>query len=136
MAFMQQNLHHKLSIDHLARMTNMSRSAFHRAFRDVTGDSPLQYLKQLRLNKAKNLITYDQQPAGLAAQQVERVRDVAAEMLLGVAQRTQVDFAAIPKAQSLDALKVIGGYVPGTLVHAARANEMSHIFFGQIEYIP
>ena len=70
MAFMQQNLHHKLSIDHLARMTNMSRSAFHRAFRDVTGDSPLQYLKQLRLNKAKNLITYDQQPAGLAAQQV------------------------------------------------------------------
>jgi hypothetical protein len=33
-----------------------------------------------------------------------------------------------------DALKVIGGYVPGTLVHAARANEMSHIFFGQIEH--
>ncbi|MBT4520366.1 MAG: M48 family metallopeptidase [Halieaceae bacterium] len=33
-----------------------------------------------------------------------------------------------------DALKVIGGYVPGTLVHAARAAEMSHIFFGQIEH--
>lgn len=33
-----------------------------------------------------------------------------------------------------DALKVIGGYVPGTLVHAARAMEMSHIFFGQIEH--
>lgn len=33
-----------------------------------------------------------------------------------------------------DALKVIGGYIPGTLVHAARANEMSHIFFGQIEH--
>ncbi len=32
------------------------------------------------------------------------------------------------------ALKVIGGYVPGTLVHAARAMEMSHIFFGQIEH--
>ncbi|MFV8819162.1 M48 family metallopeptidase [Haliea sp. E17] len=31
-----------------------------------------------------------------------------------------------------DALKVIGGYVPGTLVHAARASEMSHIFFGQV----
>ncbi len=31
-----------------------------------------------------------------------------------------------------DALKVIGGYVPGTLVHAARAAEMSHIFFGQV----
>ncbi len=33
-----------------------------------------------------------------------------------------------------DALKVIGGYLPGTLVHAARAAEMSHIFFGQIEH--
>lgn len=33
-----------------------------------------------------------------------------------------------------DALKVIGGYIPGTLVHAARAAEMSHIFFGEIEH--
>ena len=33
-----------------------------------------------------------------------------------------------------DALKVIGGYIPGTLVHAARATEMSHIFFAQIEH--
>jgi Zn-dependent protease with chaperone function len=33
-----------------------------------------------------------------------------------------------------DALKVIAAYVPGTLVHSARAAEMSHIFFGQIEH--
>ncbi|HEY6131029.1 MAG TPA: M48 family metallopeptidase [Halioglobus sp.] len=33
-----------------------------------------------------------------------------------------------------DALKVIGGYIPGTLVHAARATEMSHLFFGQIQH--
>lgn len=33
-----------------------------------------------------------------------------------------------------DALKVIGGYIPGTLVHAARAREMSHIFFGQVTH--
>jgi len=33
-----------------------------------------------------------------------------------------------------DALKVIGGYVPGSLVHAARADELSHIFFGQIRH--
>jgi len=33
-----------------------------------------------------------------------------------------------------DALKVIGGYIPGTLVHAARATELSHIFFGQVEH--
>ncbi len=30
------------------------------------------------------------------------------------------------------ALKVIGGYVPGTLVHGARAVELSHLFFGQV----
>ncbi|HCD55330.1 M48 family metalloprotease [Haliea sp.] len=33
-----------------------------------------------------------------------------------------------------DALKVIGGYVPGSLVHTARADELSHIFFGQIRH--
>ncbi len=33
-----------------------------------------------------------------------------------------------------DALRVIGGYIPGTLVHAGRASEMAHIFFGQIEH--
>jgi Zn-dependent protease with chaperone function len=33
-----------------------------------------------------------------------------------------------------DALKVIGGYLPGTLVHAARAAELSHIFFGQVTH--
>jgi Zn-dependent protease with chaperone function len=33
-----------------------------------------------------------------------------------------------------DALKVIGGYIPGTLVHAARATEMSHIFFGEVTH--
>jgi Zn-dependent protease with chaperone function len=33
-----------------------------------------------------------------------------------------------------NALKVIGGHVPGTLVHAARAVELSHIFFGQVNH--
>jgi len=33
-----------------------------------------------------------------------------------------------------DALKVIGGFLPGTLVHAARASEMSHIFFGDVQH--
>jgi Zn-dependent protease with chaperone function len=33
-----------------------------------------------------------------------------------------------------DALKVIGGYVPGTLVHRARAAELSHMFFGAVTH--
>mgnify|MGYP006289681189 FL=1 len=34
-----------------------------------------------------------------------------------------------------DALKVIGGFLPGSLVHAARAPEMGHIFFGDVRHI-
>lgn len=33
-----------------------------------------------------------------------------------------------------DALKVIGGHTPGTLVHTARAEELSHLFFGQVKH--
>lgn len=33
-----------------------------------------------------------------------------------------------------NALKVIGGFLPGSLVHAARAEEMSHIFFGEVRH--
>ena len=33
-----------------------------------------------------------------------------------------------------DALKVIGGFLPGSLVHAARAAEMGHIFFGEVRH--
>ncbi|MFT7286627.1 MAG: Zn-dependent protease with chaperone function [Halieaceae bacterium] len=33
-----------------------------------------------------------------------------------------------------NALKMIGGFLPGTLVHAARAPEMSHIFFGEVQH--
>ncbi|WP_144244462.1 M48 family metalloprotease, partial [Pseudohaliea rubra] len=33
-----------------------------------------------------------------------------------------------------DALKVIGGYVPGTFVHRARAAELSHLFFGAVTH--
>ena len=33
-----------------------------------------------------------------------------------------------------DALKVIGGFIPGSLVHTARANEMGHIFFGEVTH--
>jgi len=50
-----------------------------------------------------------------------------------LADASAVQYTRSPESIA-DALKVIGGYVPGTLVHAARAMEMSHIFFGQIEH--
>ncbi len=50
-----------------------------------------------------------------------------------LADASAVQFTRDPEGIA-DALKVIGGYVPGTLVHAARAVEMSHIFFGQVQH--
>ncbi|MCP5204155.1 MAG: M48 family metallopeptidase [Pseudomonadales bacterium] len=50
-----------------------------------------------------------------------------------LADASAVQFTRSPDGIG-DALKVIGGYIPGTLVHAARAQEMSHIFFGEIEH--
>ncbi|MCB9513030.1 MAG: AraC family transcriptional regulator [Candidatus Latescibacteria bacterium] len=59
-----------LTVERLADENAMSVSAFHRAFKRVTGDSPLQYLKKVRLEKAK----------GLLVQQGMRVNSVAFEV--------------------------------------------------------
>lgn len=45
-----------LTVESLAGAAHMSLSTFHRAFRQVTRVSPLQYLKQIRLNRARELI--------------------------------------------------------------------------------
>ncbi|MBU2895152.1 AraC family transcriptional regulator [Vibrio hepatarius] len=45
-----------LSVERLAKEANMSISAFHTAFRKITLESPIQYIKKVRLNKARELI--------------------------------------------------------------------------------
>ena len=45
-----------LEIDRLALRAGMSASAFHRHFKAVTGSSPLQYQKSLRLHEARRLM--------------------------------------------------------------------------------
>ncbi|MGE3807928.1 MAG: AraC family transcriptional regulator N-terminal domain-containing protein [Gemmataceae bacterium] len=47
----------ELRIPALARAIGMSGSAFHRQFRAVTGTTPLQYQKEMRLLEARRLIT-------------------------------------------------------------------------------
>lgn len=51
-----QEYHEQLNVQMLAEDANMSVSAFHQAFRNVTLESPLQYIKKVRLNKARELI--------------------------------------------------------------------------------
>ncbi|SKA71269.1 transcriptional regulator, AraC family [Paucidesulfovibrio gracilis DSM 16080] len=60
----------KLDVEQLAEAANMSVSAFHKAFKEVTADSPLQYLKKIRLARAKDLMVQQNMKAYLAADQV------------------------------------------------------------------
>ena len=59
-----------LTVQALANEANMSISGFHQAFRSVTLESPLQYLKKVRLNKAKELIQLEGRRVSDAAQLV------------------------------------------------------------------
>jgi len=60
----------KLTINQLAWQVDMSISAFHRVFKEVTSDSPMQYLKKVRLNKARELIMQEEMKAYIAADRV------------------------------------------------------------------
>ncbi|MED5371997.1 MAG: AraC family transcriptional regulator [Myxococcota bacterium] len=56
-----------VAVDQLAQLCGMSVSSFHRAFKQVTSDSPLQYVKKLRLLKAKSLLVFEQERVEQAA---------------------------------------------------------------------
>lgn len=48
-----RNLSEVVSVDELAALVNMSSSAFHKKFKEVMHLAPLQYAKQVKLNKAQ-----------------------------------------------------------------------------------
>lgn len=67
---------------------------------------------------------------GLAAGMIKSAISRQKEFL---ADASAVQFTRNPDGIA-GALKVIGGYLPGTLVHAGRAPEMSHLFFGAVTH--
>ncbi len=66
----QNNYAGKLDVEQLAGTANLSVSAFHRAFKEITSDSPMQYLKKIRLSKAKDLMLQEDMKAYIAADKV------------------------------------------------------------------
>ena len=60
----------RIDVQHLADSANMSVSAFHKAFKAVTADPSLQYLKKIRLARARDLIVQKNMKAYLAADAV------------------------------------------------------------------
>lgn len=67
---MQSDYAGKLEVEQLAKMAHLSVSAFHRAFKEITSDSPLQYLKKIRLTKARDLMIQESLKANIAADKV------------------------------------------------------------------
>ncbi len=59
-----------LDVETLAEDASMSVSTFHRTFKAVTATSPLQYLKSIRLHKARLLMLQEGLNAGTAAARV------------------------------------------------------------------
>ncbi len=49
----------KLNIENLAEEANMSVSSFHSNFKTITSTSPIQYIKEIRLQKARILMAQD-----------------------------------------------------------------------------
>jgi AraC-like DNA-binding protein len=59
-----------LKVDELAKEASMSSSSFYSHFKEVTGMSPVQYQKQLRLQEARRLLLTENLEAAEAAFQV------------------------------------------------------------------
>lgn len=56
-----------LTVESLARTAGMSASSFHQHFKAVTGNTPLQYLKDLRLIEARSLLRSGQHSVASAS---------------------------------------------------------------------
>ena len=60
----------EINIDDLASSLNMSATMFHQHFKELTATSPLQYIKSLRLHKAKLFMIQDGLNASEASEKV------------------------------------------------------------------
>jgi AraC-like DNA-binding protein len=56
LAWLKLNFRRELKVDALAARAHMSPSTFRQHFRSITGTSPVQYQKQLRLQEARQLM--------------------------------------------------------------------------------
>ncbi|MDX5593446.1 AraC family transcriptional regulator [Pseudovibrio sp. SPO723] len=68
--YINANYPEKIQVEDLASLAGMSVSSFHRAFKRTVSDAPLQYIKKVRLTKAKSLIVRHGESAGQAGLKV------------------------------------------------------------------
>lgn len=58
--FMCQNIDSKITVQRLAEEVNLSVSHFTKLFKEITSQTPVEYLNHLRLEKAKRLLKFSQ----------------------------------------------------------------------------
>ncbi len=56
--YLNDNFKEKISLDIISRDIGISKYYLHRIFREINGNTPLEYLKNIRLEKAKNELQY------------------------------------------------------------------------------
>ncbi|UFS63050.1 AraC family transcriptional regulator [Sulfurimonas sp. HSL-3221] len=66
----QNQLDQEINIDDLAERANMRKANFHKKFKEIYNDSPIQYIKKIRLNKARQYIMFDKMKISDAASKV------------------------------------------------------------------
>lgn len=68
--YIHQNYKEAITVEKLAKLSSMSEPSFYRSFKIVTGDSPIQYLKKVRLSYARGLIVKNNLRVNEAAAEV------------------------------------------------------------------
>jgi AraC-like DNA-binding protein len=69
-SWLRAHFDHGVNVEEMAKLVNMSVTSFHRQFKAVTGMSPLQYQKTLRLQEARRLMLTTMLDAGSAGRRV------------------------------------------------------------------
>jgi AraC-like DNA-binding protein len=68
--WLRKHFHESFRVDDLARRAGMSGSSFRQWFRKITGMSPLQYQKQLRLQEARNILRNERRDVATVSRRV------------------------------------------------------------------
>ena len=68
--WLRKHFRESFRVDDLARRAGMSRSSFNQWFRSITGMSPLQYQKQVRLQEARSMLRNEREDVGTVSRRV------------------------------------------------------------------
>jgi len=68
--WLRKHFREAFRVHDLARKAGMSTSSFHQWFREITGMSPLQFQKQLRLQEARSILRNEQKDVGTVSRRV------------------------------------------------------------------